>query len=127
MLQGMSNVNVYAADLEAAARWYAEVLGLEPYYVTPAYVEFRVGPDEDELGIIDARYAPAAEPRTPGGAVLNWHVDDPQAVLDRLVALGATERQPVTPRGEGFVTASVVDPFGNVLGFMSNPHWAARH
>ena len=127
MLQGMSTVNVYAADLDAAARWYAEVLGIEPYYVRPGYVEFRVGPDEDELGIIDGRYAPVDEPRTPGGAVLSWHVDDPQAVLERLVALGATEHQPVTPRGEGFVTASVVDPFGNVLGFMSNPHWAARH
>ena len=127
MLQGMATVSFYAADLDAATRWYTEVLGLEPYYVTPAYVEFRVGPDEDELGLIDARYAPADEPGTPGGAVLHWHVDDPQAALDRLVALGATQRQPVTPRGEGFVTASVVDPFGNVLAFMSNPHWAARH
>jgi hypothetical protein len=33
---------------------------------------------------------------------------------------------PVTERGAGFVTASVTDPFGNVLGVMSNPHWAAQ-
>jgi hypothetical protein len=26
-------------------------------------------------------------------------------------------------RGEGFVTAAVVDPFGNVLGIMDNPHY----
>lgn len=25
--------------------------------------------------------------------------------------------------GEGFVTASVVDPFGNILGIMTNPHY----
>jgi hypothetical protein len=25
--------------------------------------------------------------------------------------------------GEGFVTAAVVDPFGNVLGVMYNPHY----
>ena len=36
---------------------------------------------------------------------------------------GATEYQPITPRGEGFVTAAVVDPFGNVLGVMYNPHY----
>jgi hypothetical protein len=31
---------------------------------------------------------------------------------------------PITPRGEaGFVTAAVVDPFGNVLGIMYNPHY----
>jgi hypothetical protein len=29
-----------------------------------------------------------------------------------------------TPRGDkGFVTAAVVDPFGNVLGIMHNPHY----
>lgn len=63
MLQGMATVSFYAADLDAAARWYAEVLGIEPYYVRPGYVEFRVGPHEDELGIIDARYAPSGGPR----------------------------------------------------------------
>ena len=26
-------------------------------------------------------------------------------------------------RGGGFITASVVDPFGNVLGIMYNPHY----
>ena len=40
-----------------------------------------------------------------------------------LLSLGATEYQPITPRGEGFVTAAVVDPFGNVLGVMYNPHY----
>jgi hypothetical protein len=37
--------------------------------------------------------------------------------------MGAEPHQPVTERGEGFVTASVVDPFGNVLGIMRNPHY----
>lgn len=39
--------------------------------------------------------------------------------------MGATEYQPITPRGESVVTASVVDPFGNVLGVMYNPHYLA--
>ena len=38
--------------------------------------------------------------------------------------MGAQEYQPITPHGDsGFVTASVVDPFGNVLGVMTNPHY----
>jgi hypothetical protein len=41
----------------------------------------------------------------------------------RLVSMGATPYQPITPRGEGFVTAAVVDPFGNVLGVMYNQHY----
>ena len=34
------------------------------------------------------------------------------------------EYEPVTARGDsGFRTASVVDPFGNILGVMHNPHY----
>lgn len=59
----------------------------------------------------------------PRGAVVFWHVDDLAATLDRLIAMGATIYEPVTERGSGFVTASVLDPFGNVLGVMNNPHF----
>ncbi|MBV9787806.1 MAG: VOC family protein, partial [Chloroflexi bacterium] len=57
------------------------------------------------------------------GASVNWHVDDLPAALERVLALGATQLEPITKRGEGFVTASVVDPFGNVLGLMYNQHY----
>src|SRR5262245_59818770 len=64
----------------------------------------------------------------PGGAILLWHVDDIEAVFKRLIAMGATEYDPITKRGDfGFVTASVVDPFGNVLGIMNNPHYVELH
>jgi len=123
MLRGLATVNVYAADHVAATRWYAELLGIEPYFQRPGYNEFRIGDYEHELGIIDRRYAPEGEPDVPGGAVVNWHVDDLPGAVDRLLGLGATLREPITERGEGFVTASVVDPFGNVLGVMTNPHY----
>ena len=45
------------------------------------------------------------------------------AALERLLSMGATEHEPPVQRGEGFVTASVVDPFGNILGIMYNPHY----
>ena len=43
-----------------------------------------------------------------------------QAAFDRLIALGASVHEKPTERGPGFVTASVVDPFGNILGVMFN-------
>lgn len=53
-----------------------------------------------------------------------WHVDDVQAAVDRLLSMGATPYLPVMDQGDsGFVTAAVVDPFGNVLGVMYNPHY----
>jgi predicted enzyme related to lactoylglutathione lyase len=129
MLRGFATISFFSDDLAAARDWYAELLGTEPYYAfppapaDPAYVEFRVGDDEDELGFIDRRYAPPGAGNPPGGAVMFWHVDDLRATVERLLAMGATEYEPLTAREAGFATASVVDPFGNVLGVMHNPHY----
>ena len=123
MLRGMATLSFWAADHEAAKRWYTEFLGMAPYFERPGYVEFRVGDYSHELGIIDSRYAPPGQTDSPSGAILYWHVDDVDAVRQRLLALGATEHEPPTVRGEGWTTASVVDPFGNILGIMTNPHY----
>ncbi|UFS97005.1 VOC family protein [Nocardia huaxiensis] len=125
MLRGMATVCYYADDLEAAKDWYSELLGVAPYFHVPGgYYEFRIGDYQAELGIINRKFAPT-HPDQPGGQQLNWHVDDIAATLRRLVELGAEELEPITERGlgTGFVTASVVDPFGNVLGIMYNPHY----
>ncbi len=52
-----------------------------------------------------------------------WHVDDVAATLEKVVAMGAKEYEPLTNREAGFITASVVDPFGNVLDIMYSPHY----
>jgi predicted enzyme related to lactoylglutathione lyase len=123
MLRGFATVSYWADDIEAAKRWYTDLLGIAPYFERPGYCEFRVGDYQDELGLIDRRYAPAGSATGPAGAVMYWHVDDVKAALTRLLSMGATEYQPYTERGHGFITASVVDPFGNVLGIMYNPHY----
>ena len=123
MLRGFATANYWADGLEAAKDWYAELLGIEPYFEHAGYYEFRVGDYEHELSLIDRRYAPGAGTTSPGGAVLYWYVDDVAAALERLLSMGAKEYEVLTHRGEGFVTASVVDPFGNVLVIMYNAHY----
>lgn len=151
MLRGVCTVGFSADDLHAAAHWYAELLGIEPYFrayvcetcgarafggdhcaecdtaMRLGYIEFRVGDDQVELGFIDRRYTPSGSADTPGGAAtVAWHVDDLGATVETLLAMGATEHEPITEQGgagSGFVTASVIDPFGNVLGVYHNPHY----
>ncbi len=129
MFRGFATVSFSADDLAAAGDWYTGLLGAGPYYAfpqppaPPAYIEFRVDDDQDELGLIDRKYAPGGSCDTPGGAVIFWHVDDLPATLEKLMAMGAIEYEPLTEREAGFTTASVVDPFGNVLGVMHNPHY----
>ena len=119
--RGLANVSFFADDLDAARTWYTELFGVEPYFAREGYIEFRIGDHLDELGIIDRRFVPNGG--GPSGAVVSWHVDDLEGTLARLIALGATEHDGIRERGEGFTTASVVDPFGNLLGIMTNPHW----
>ncbi|WP_137993603.1 VOC family protein [Streptomyces vilmorinianum] len=123
MLRGLTTVSFYASDLAAAKSWYSELLGMEPYFERPGYAEFRIGDYQHEFGLIDARYAPAGAAAGPGGAIVYWHVDDVSATFEKLLSMGAKEYEPLTPRGPGFVTASVTDPFGNVLGVMRNQHY----
>ena len=121
--RGFATLSFFAADHDAAKRWYAELFGVEPYFERPGYAEFRIGDHQDEIGIVDSRYAPHDTTTGPAGAFMYWHVDDLEGTLRRLTSMGATPLQPVTERGHGFVTAAVTDPFGNILGVMHNPHY----
>jgi predicted enzyme related to lactoylglutathione lyase len=119
MLRGFATINYWADDLEAAKRWYVELLVSEPYFERAgpdgrlAYAEFRVGDSEDELGLVDRRWAPPGAATEPGGAIMYWHVDDIEAAFEKLLSMGARQYEPITPRGdEGFVTAAVFDPMG---------------
>jgi predicted enzyme related to lactoylglutathione lyase len=127
-LRGVATISYYADDLMAAKRWYSELLGIQPYFERPvegptAYIEFRFGDYQHELGIIDRRYAPKGAANSPGGTVVFWHVDDIEDMLEKLNAMGAKEYEPIIKREAGFITASVIDPFGNILGIMYNPHY----
>lgn len=57
-LRGLTTVSFWADDLVAAKKWYAELLGTDPYFERPGYAEFRLGDYQHELGLIDSRYAP---------------------------------------------------------------------
>ena len=92
-LQGLTTMVLTADDVDAAADWYSDTLGIGPYFRRPetgpaAYVEFRIGPDEDELGIMNRAYAPAGSSGA-GGSTTYWQVDDVESALDALLALGA--------------------------------------
>src|SRR5438105_1199528 len=105
-------------ELDRAKAWYSRVLGIAPYFDQPFYVGFSVG--GYELGLDpDSSSTPAAS----GGVIVYWGVSGVSAALERLLSLGATGRTGVQEVGEGIRVATVLDPFGNVLGMIENPHF----
>ncbi|GAB2528165.1 VOC family protein [Paramicrobacterium agarici] len=130
MFRGIANVNVVSTDVPAAITWYSGIFGEAPYFKRPEtgepqYAEWRFGDDEDEFAVMDAAFRPVTS--KPGGTLVYLHVDDVRASFDELIAAGAREFDPVMQRSEEWWTASVVDPFGNLIGLIQSPHWAAAH
>lgn len=118
MFQGLRTVVYGVGDLEKAKAWYSSVLGIQPYFDEPFYVGFNVG--GFEIGL---------DPNTASGnsgPLAYWGVDDAEVALKRLLELGACEYSPVQDVGDGIRTGAVLDPFGNSLGFIQNPHFSLK-
>ena len=117
LIQGLRTAIYPTPDLQAGKTWYAQVLGLEPYFDEPFYVGFAAS--GFELGLI-----PDGEPGASGVQVY-WGTMDAAAELTRLISMGGTVHEPVKDVGGGIKVAAVRDPFGNLFGIIENPNFDA--
>ena len=115
---GLRTAIYVAPDLERAKAWYAELLGVAPYFDEPFYVGFNVG--GFELGLI-----PADEHNTAGagGATPYWGVERLADAWPRVLAHGAEVVSGPQDVGGGIQVAVARDPFGNLIGLIENPHF----
>jgi len=116
MLTSLKAVAYRVSDLKKAKEWYQHVLGKEPTFDSPLVVSFTVG--DSVLSLV-----PAAD-GAAGQASLTtpyWGVEDVESVQRRLLEAGATARGEIITTALKSRAATVVDPFGNVLGILSAP------
>lgn len=118
MLGGLRTVCYGAPDLAAAKEFYSKVVGKPPYFDQPFYVGFEVG--GFELGLVPDMEAGV------GGTLAYWAVANVGAAFRKLLDLGATVDEEPHDVGDGIVLASVEDPWGNLVGIISNPHFDLR-
>ncbi len=108
-------------DIDKAKVWYAKAFGIEPYFDEPYYVGFNIG--GYELGL-------QPEESTQGkkieSVVSYWGVNKIEEVYNRLIELGATENEKPINRGGEMMTASIKDPFGNIVGLIYNPYFKLK-
>ena len=115
MIQGLRTMIYHVSNLADATAWYTQVAGHPPYFNEPFYVGFNVG--GYELGLL-----PDGD-----GVATYWGTADIDAEHARLIALGAKPNDEIKNVGDGIRVASVLDPFGNVVGIIENPHFRAGH
>lgn len=111
MLEGLRTVVYSAPDLAKTKAWFTQLVGHPPYFDEPFYVGYNVG--GYELGLL-----PDGE-----GVGTYWGTANIEAEVARVLALGATLKDKIADVGGGIKTATVVDPFGHVIGLIENPHF----
>ena len=117
-LLGLRTTIYKVPDLPKAKAWYAKLFGITPYFDEPFYVGFNVGGFELGLDPDTSEQKPG-----PGGSVTYWGVTSMDETMKSLKAGGAKIHSEARDVGEGIKVASILDPFGNVIGLIENPHF----
>lgn len=115
---GLRTTIYKVGDIEKARDWYSRAFETEPYFDEPYYVGFSIG--GYELGL-----QPEENPTTDKteSVFSYWGVEKIQLVYDRLIELGAVENEKPYNVGGELMTATVKDPFGNIIDLIYNPHF----
>jgi predicted enzyme related to lactoylglutathione lyase len=117
MFLGLRTVIYHVDDIGKAKKWYADALGVQPYFDQPYYVGFNVG--GFELGL-----DPDSAKVSYGNNIMAyWAVESIEKALAHLQEVGAKKKSDIQDVGENIRLATMIDPFGNTLGIIENPHF----
>ena len=118
---GLRTTAYKVPDLTKAKEWYAAAFQTEPYFDEPFYVGFNIA--GYELGLL-----PEEEPviNKTDNTFSYWGVEDIDKEYNRLIELGAREHEKPTNVGGDLMVASVLDPWGNVVGIIYNPDFKLK-
>ena len=115
---GLRTVIYKVGDINDAKKWYAKAFQAEPYFDQPFYVGFNIG--GYELGL-HPEETPTAD--KPESVVTYWGVSKIEKEYSRLIELGAIENEKPSNVGGDIMTATVKDPWGNIIGLIYNPEF----
>ena len=103
-------------EIDKARDWYAEVFETQPYFDQPYYVGFNIG--GYELGLQPVSQSPEIQ---VDNVVVYWGVEDINETYNWMLKNGAEPHETPENVGGDIEVATVVDPWGNVVGLIYNP------
>lgn len=115
---GLRTVVYKVTDIAKAKKWYAGLFQTKPYFDEPFYVGFNIGgfelglqPTKSKIDINDAN------------SVTYWGVESIEDTYLECLTKGAKEHEKPTNVGGDLIVASVIDPWGNIIGLIYNPYF----
>ncbi len=105
-------------ELQKAKEWYTKAFGVSPYFEEPYYVGFNIG--GYELGLLPNESTTTSNAEN---VLSYWGVEKIQETFDHLLTLGATIHEEPQNVGGKIMTATVKDPWKNIIGIIYNPHF----
>lgn len=115
---GLRTTVYMVADLTQAKEWYSKAFEIQPYFDEPFYVGFNIG--GYELGLLPEE-KPSGEKTK--NVIAYWGVNEIEKIYQHLINQGAIEHEKPTNVGGDLMVASVIDPWGNVIGIIYNPEF----
>lgn len=118
---GLRTVVYKVDELKKATDWYSRVFDTSPYFEELFYVGFNIAGYELGLEPVEKNSIDIGT-----NEISYWGVTDVQKSYQRMLDLGATSHEEPQNVGGDIVTASVTDPWGNVIGIIYNPEFKAE-
>lgn len=115
-LLGLRTTIYKVENIDQAKIWYSQAFNTEPYFDEPYYVGYNIG--GYELGL---------QPEEKSGTekhesvIAYWGVDNIAQAYDDLIEAGAIEHEKPGNVGGDIMTATVKDPWNNIIGLIYNP------
>ncbi len=105
-------LEIPASDIEASARFYADVFGWTIRTRGDGQRAF-----DDSTGAVSGSWVAGRRPATEPGVLVYVMVDSIPEALERVLAAGGRVSTPMTSLGAGGdAYATVLDPAGNLIG-----------
>ena len=114
---GLRTTIYKVTDIIKAKEWYTKAFLTKPYFEEPFYVGYNIS--GYELGLKPEKKST----KKKTGVISYWGVENIKAEYKRFIALGALEHETPQNVGGDIMVASVIDPWGNVIGLIYNPHF----
>jgi len=111
MLTRIESIVRFVPDIEAAAAWYADIIGAPVEHENDKYAFIRCGSQ-----IMGFHPADLKCPGGIGGTTAYWEVPDLSSAVEALVAKGAVLHRGPAITSFGAKVAMLVDPFGCTIG-----------